>query len=481
MKAVYWFRNDLRIHDNEALVKASKAFELTCIYVIDEDWFKEGAFGFSRIGEHKYQFLKEGLEELQRKIKVLGSHLIIKVGNPVKEVTNLCQQVNATHLYYHKQMGFYESEEEKALKENLPHLTHKKYFGQTLFHVNDIPYEWNKIPKVFTGFRKQVEKKATVRTVFPTLEKLPSSPINDESEVPSFNKINQTNTDPELVPMAIGRSEEHNCGGLSFKGGEQAGLDRLQHYFGETEQLKTYKFTRNGLLGMDYSSKFSPWLAWGFLSPRTIYWEVQKFEKEVKKNVSTYWLIFELIWRDFFAFTVQMHGKKPFIKGGIKQIKADWEFHEDRFWKWANGETGVPFVDANMKELNASGFMSNRGRQNVASFLAQDLNIDWRAGAAYFEHQLIDYDVCSNWGNWNYVSGVGNDPRDRWFNVISQAQRYDEKAEYIKTWLPQLQSLSPNHAIMPWTATSAELQFADLSLGGNYPHPIVIKKQWKLD
>lgn len=476
MKALYWFRNDLRVHDNEALFKASKAEELTCVYVIDKDWFKEGEFGFSRMGEHKYQFLKEGLEELQRKIKSLGSQLTIKVGNPVKEVVKLCQHVNANHLFYHKQMGFYESEEEKILKETLTDITHKKYFGQTLFHVNDIPYEWNKIPKVFTGFRKQVEKKATVRNVFPTLEKLPSSPIKEESKIPSFDNIKQTNADPELGQRV---NSTKNYGGLTFKGGEQAGLDRLQHYFWETEQLKNYKFSRNGLLGMDYSSKFSPWLAWGFLSPRTIYWEVQKFEKQVKKNVSTYWLIFELIWRDFFAFTVQMHGKKPFIKGGIKQLKADWEFHEDRFWKWANGETGIPFVDANMRELNATGFMGNRGRQNVASFLAQDLNIDWRAGAYYFEQQLIDYDVCSNWGNWNYVSGVGNDPRDRWFNVILQAQRYDEKAEYIKTWLPELEQLAAKHTIMPWTALPEVLTFANVSLGGNYPFPIVKDKRWK--
>ena len=476
MKAVYWFRNDLRIHDNEALFKASKAEELTCIYIIDAAWFKVGEFGFSRMGANKYQFLKEGLGELQQKIKALGCNLIIKVGNPVSEIKSLCRQVDATHLFYHKQMGFYESAEEKSLKEDLPHLTHKKYFGQTLFHVNDIPYEWNKIPKLFTGFRKQVEKKATVRNVFPTLKKLPSSPIKEESEIPSFDNINQTNADPELGQKV---NSTKNYGGLTFKGGEQAGLDRLQYYFWETEQLKNYKFSRNGLLGMDYSTKFSPWLVWGFLSPRTIYWEVQKFEKQVKKNVSTYWLIFELIWRDFFAFTVQMHGKKPFIKGGIKQLKADWEFHEDRFWKWANGETGIPFVDANMRELNATGFMSNRGRQNVASFLAQDLNIDWRAGAYYFEQQLIDYDVCSNWGNWNYVSGVGNDPRDRWFNVILQAQRYDEKAEYIKTWLPELEQLAAKHAIMPWTALPDGLTFANVSLGGNYPFPIVKDKRWK--
>lgn len=476
MKAVYWFRNDLRICDNEALSKAQKADELTCIYVLDEAWFNTTSFGFSRMGRHKYRFLKEGLQELQQKIKALGSNLVIKVGNPIDEVVALCQKVEASHLFYHKQLGYYESQEEKKLSDQLPEVEHKKYFGQTLFHVNDIPYEWNNIPKVFTGFRKQVEKKAEVRDVFPTLKTLPPSSIKGDSDIPGFESLNKTD-----IRFELGRRPESvkNVGTLTYNGGEQAGLNRLQHYFWETEKLKNYKFTRNGLLGMDYSSKLSPWLAWGFISPRTIYWEVKRFEKEVKKNVSTYWLIFELIWRDFFAFTVQMHGNNPFLLGGIKQKEDNWQFQQNDFVRWAKGETGVPFVDANMKELNATGFMSNRGRQNVASFLAHDLKIDWRAGAYYFEHQLIDYDVCSNWGNWNYVAGVGNDPRDRWFNVISQAQRYDEKAEYIKTWLPQLQNLAPQHAIMPWTATPGELQFAEVSLGGNYPQPIVMKKQWK--
>jgi deoxyribodipyrimidine photo-lyase len=467
MKAVYWFRNDLRIHDNQTLVAAAKADSLICIYVIDEAWFNQTRFGNTRIGFHKLKFLLEGLENLNQKLQSLGNKLIVKVGNPVEEVKNTCLATEATHLFYAKQMGFYESKEEEKLKAELTNLTQKKYLGQTLFHVNNLPFKHNKIPEVFTEFRKKVEKYSEVNKLFESPKKLPPSSFVEEITLPKIEDFNIQNLSSE------------NYGGLIFKGGEDAALERLKHYFWQTEKLKIYKSTRNGLLGMDYSSKFSPWLAWGFISPRKIYWEIKKFEAEIEKNVSTYWLIFELLWRDFFAFTIQMHGKTPFLKDGINQIKKHWGFDPVKFEKWKNGKTGIPFVDANMRELNATGFMSNRGRQNVASFLVHDLKLDWRAGAEYFEQQLIDYDVCSNWGNWNYVAGIGNDPREnRWFNVVFQSNRYDAKAEYIKTWLPQLQNLPVEFAKKPWEAKPEQLAFANLELGKDYPNPIMVDERW---
>ena len=166
-----------------------------------------------------------------------------------------------------------------------------------------------------------------------------------------------------------------------------------------------------------------------------IYHEVKRYEQEVKKNISTYWLIFELIWRDFFRLVAMQHGSKIFMAEGIRQKPVEWSFDPEVFEKWRTGNTGDDFVDANMKELQLTGFMSNRGRQNVASYLAHDLKQDWRAGAAWFENRLIDYDVTSNWGNWMYVAGVGNDPRDRKFNTQWQAEKYDKNRQYRKLWL----------------------------------------------
>jgi deoxyribodipyrimidine photo-lyase len=196
-------------------------------------------------------------------------------------------------------------------------------------------------------------------------------------------------------------------------------------------------------LGKDYSSKFSVYLSLGCLSPRIIYEEIKKAEAIRGANDSTYWLIFELLWRDYYYFIALKFGIRLFKRAGIKHDFAKrWKRNRDHFKKWMDGETGVPFIDANMRELKLTGYLSNRGRQNVASFFTKDLGLEWWWGAMYFESQLIDYEVCSNWGNWNYLAGIGTDPReDRYFSPVSQAKKYDANAEYIKYWIPELQNI----------------------------------------
>merc|ERR1712048_889996 len=227
-----------------------------------------------------------------------------------------------------------------------------------------------------------------------------------------------------------------------------------------------------GLIGTSYSTKFSSWLANGSLSPRKVYHEVKNYEKAKVANDSTYWCIFELIWRDFFKFVAWKCGTKMFRVTGIMNRTMPWKTDSDLFEKWSQGETGVPFVDANMRELLHTGWMSNRGRQNVASFLTKDLGLDWRMGAEWFESLLLDHDVTSNYGNWNYVAGVGNDPRPRKFNVVKQGVDYDQKGEYIKLWLPELNSLHNVHA--PWTLSESEWSRMRIS----YPLPVVMAPEW---
>lgn len=148
-------------------------------------------------------------------------------------------------------------------------------------------------------------------------------------------------------------------------------------------------------------------------------------------------MIFELIWRDYFKYISLKNGNSIFKIGGILDKKYDWKTNQSVIKNWINGTTEEPFVNANMIELQQTGWMSNRGRQNVASFFAKELLIDWRIGAAYFESMLIDYDVHSNYGNWMYISGVGNDPRDRKFNIKLQASNYDGQSKFQKLWLQQ--------------------------------------------
>jgi deoxyribodipyrimidine photo-lyase len=223
---------------------------------------------------------------------------------------------------------------------------------------------------------------------------------------------------------------------FELRGGENPALNRLKYYFNDSNLIATYKETRNGMVGTDYSSRLSPWLALGNISARTVFDYIVQYENDVVSNESTYWLIFELLWRDFFQLQLQIHGDAFFKRKGIQGKEIRFRQNDKVFWKWANGETGDELVDANMRELNTTGWMSNRGRQNVASYLIHDLGTDWRWGAAYLESQLIDYDPASNYGNWMYIAGVGNDPRPfRKFNTQGQAERYDEDGSYRSLWL----------------------------------------------
>ncbi|NJK88605.1 MAG: DASH family cryptochrome, partial [Myxococcales bacterium] len=251
---------------------------------------------------------------------------------------------------------------------------------------------------------------------------------------------------------------------MRFEGGETVGLARLREYLWSTDALRHYKETRNGVLEANESSKFSAWLGLGCVSARRIYAEVKRYESERVQNESTYWLIFELLWRDYFKFLALREGARAFMLSGISRRVLSWKGDEAAFDRWAQGQTGYPFVDAFMRELSATGFMSNRGRQNVASFLAKTLGIDWRWGAAHFEAELIDYDAASNWGNWQYVAGVGTDPRDRIFNVVKQGRDYDPDGVFVRRWVPELASVGIEHVHTPWSSGGTS----------GYPNPIVL-------
>ena len=468
-RAIVWFRNDLRVEDNEVLYRASKNFdEVLPVFVINKENLTKKEYDSGKLGQFRLQFLLESLKNLNDTLSKMGSGLLVKLGDPAAELLKIAKEEKVNAIYAHKEPAWEEKQEEERLSEGLDESIEIKYFwGKTLFHVNDLPFDYEKTPDVFSNFRKKNEKYGKVRPLFSKPEKL-NWQQSIECEIPS------------IIDLGYDQFELPEHAAISFKGGEDEAKNRLNHYFYDTESLSKYKYTRNGLIGADYSSKFSPWLANGSISPRQIYYEVKKYEEEIKSNVSTYWLIFELIWRDFFTYVLLKYGNKLFYKGSIKGKRPKVNDPEGKKLKaWKNARTGIPFIDANMKELNETGFMSNRGRQNVASYLIKDLQVDWRKGAAYFEEKLIDYDVASNWGNWAYVAGIGNDPREgRYFNIMSQADRYDKKGEYVKLWLPELSQISPESIHTPWLADSEELRsFPDNS---PFAKPIYISEKWKL-
>jgi deoxyribodipyrimidine photo-lyase len=424
---VIWFRNNLRINDNQSLNEVLKTKKpVLAVYCFDPRHFEVSQFGFKKTEKFRAKFLIETLKNLQENLeKKLNISLLIFNDYPENIFPKLKVNYNFQKLFFQKEWTQEEVEIQKNLQHHLPEVDFIEAYDQFLFHPEDIPYSsYQDIPEVFTNFRKKCEKHVEVRST----TKVPNPQ-------PKEYLVQQTTQLPTLKELGLETVHQDPRSAFPFKGGEDEALKRIQHYFWDIKQLQYYKKTRNKLLGTDYSSKLSAWLANGSISARTIYWEVKKFEKEINKNQSTYWLIFELIWRDYFKYISLKHGNKIFQLQGISDKHLDWGRDKKIFTDWTEGKTKEPFVNANMIEIATTGFMSNRGRQNVNSFWAKELLQDWRIGAAYFESLLIDYDVHSNWGNWMYNSGVGNDPRDRKFNIKSQAERYDPAGKYQRTWL----------------------------------------------
>ena len=418
------FTSDLRLHDNATLNSAIKENDLViplCCW--DEVFMKQEQFGFSRVGEIRRSFIQKVLFDLHISLKEIGGYLLVKRGSVIDVITDILSEFQIHKIYSKKQVGIEEKRANEILRSFLitKRVDFEEYSTSTVFHPSDMPFSISSIPEVFTKFRKIVEKEVEVRELIPTPTKI-NCPVLPKKWIESIEAENV---------LSYGNSHS-----LPEMGGETSALQHLKWYFFESQHLLHYKETRNELLGLEFSSKLSPWLALGCLSPKFIYHEVKRFENAFLANDSTYWLIFELIWRDFFRFSFKKYPIEYYQLHGIlghseRKENRDFEIIES----WIEGKTENNFVNAAMLELKSTGWMSNRMRQIVASYFIYDLDQDWRVGAAYFESQLIDYDVSSNWGNWAYISGVGNDPRaGRKFNTEKQEEQYDKDKRYQNTW-----------------------------------------------
>ena len=473
--AIVWFRNDLRLHDNEALSDALKhADEILPVYIFDPRIWQDTLplTGYRKMGPHRARFILESLADLKKSLRKRGSDLLFRFGKPEEVLPELSQEVRASWVFCNRERMQEELQAQNAVEAALWTIGREVYYsrGKLLYYTADLPFPITQTPDVFTQFRKETERITPVRDPLPTPSKIP--PCCEDIEL-DWGQL------PDLSDFDLRCPPEDDRTAIHQKGGETAGLDRLAYYFFESQAVDTYKQTRNGLIGSDYSTKFSAWLAHGCLSPKRIYAELKAYEDKNGANDDTYWVYFELLWRDFFRLEGKKHGNHIFRKGGIKGESKDWSQDKEKLQRWVDGNTGTPFIDANMVEIARTGFMSNRGRQNVASYLVKDLNIDWRMGAEYFEHILTDYDVTSNWCNWNYVAGVGADPReDRYFNIMSQAERYDPDGEYVKLWLPELKDVPSDQVHHPDTLNDAQQSQFGIRLGANYPMPLVPSAKW---
>jgi deoxyribodipyrimidine photo-lyase len=415
-----WFRNDLRIHDNEILLEAvRKADKVLPVYCFDPYYFQRTPSGASKTGNFRTRFLLEAVADLRKNLQAYGADLIIRTGNPAEILPKLAEEYHVNEVYHHREVAYEETEISEQVEAALwkMRLNLKHFIGHTLYHKEDLPFPIKDIPDSFAVFKKKVERDSNVRPGVPTPDHIITPEITDAGELPTLQQLGLD--EPTDDPRATNY----------FQGGETAALIQLHKYFSQTEQAVKPKNARG--IGANNSSKFSPWLAVGCISPRQVYWEIFKHSQDsYAQNASM--LKLELLWRDYFRFMFKKHGQK-FIKAETTENNGQASAtNQLDFNKWANGDTGIPFIDACMHELNATGFICNQCRQIVASFLVHDLHADWTLGAAYFEEKLIDYSPASNWGNWAFVAGV-NDAKESKY-VIATLQPKDAVSDFVNTW-----------------------------------------------
>ena len=409
---LYWFRHDLRLTDNPTFNRLCEQVDrLICVYIIGYDKELQGDLCQTNTGNFKNSFEQQSAVELDLSLRQKKQYLLFVDTPSHRSLLDLVEYYSVTHIGVDQHPGVYEKNSIFALQKACPQIQFIIDEGHSLFAMKELPFELDDLPETFSPFRKQVEN-LFIKPPVEALTKLPKA-IEPTPEAPRY---------PAISCLAYG--------------GEKAANRQLNNYLFATDLIRQYKQTRNALDDWDSSSKLSLWLANGSLSAKTVYHTIKQYEAQRGANESTYWLYFELLWREYFQWYLAKHQDKLFHFCGVKQRYPLTDFNQHKFTRWCEGMTEYPIVNACMRQLKHTGYMSNRGRQIVASCFVHELDLDWRYGAAYFEQQLIDYDVASNWGNWQYLAGVGADPRvHRRFDLVKQTETFDPGATFRKKWL----------------------------------------------
>lgn len=410
MRALYWFRNDLRLNDHPGLSVAAEANELLLVYL----WPKPRPWcNLQGLGEQRERFLSETLSSLDQALGDRGQRLLLLHGSPELVLPDLVRDYGIDIVHCSHCPGSYETRAEEALHRRLA-IPLKVHRGNRLFPAEDVKTATPELPETFSPFRRQVEQQLR-----------PLEPVAGPATLPPTPAVRFHDIPPSDARPAVS---------MPLRGGSAAGHRRLRQFI-DGGAIRNYKETRNGLDPLDGSSTLSLWLANGSVSVREVAAAVREHEQQQGSNESTYWLYIELLWREYFHWCADRDGDALFRAGGRSAPVHRCTFEPRNFARWCAGDTDYPLVNALMHQLVSSGWMSNRGRQIAASCLVHDYAIDWRYGAAFFEKHLIDFDVASNYGNWQYIAGVGADPRGgRHFNIEKQTAQYDPDGLFTGKW-----------------------------------------------
>ena len=457
-RVILWFRNDLRLHDNEALNDAlNSSEEVYPIYVFDPRIFDSTtSYGFPKTGLKRIQFVLDAVKDLKERLRELGSDLIIRLGHPEEVLFDLAHQLGTSWVFCNRERTAEEVKVQDTLEKRLWTIGQEMRYsrGKMLFYTADLPFPVTHTPDSFNQFRKETDKLVNIREPLDAPEHMP--PFSDQiscGAVPTIADLTTQNDSSESYqPILVG--------------GESNGLERLKHIAEEVNTI-THCHT-SSLTGL------SPYLSQGCLSPKLVYQCLYKasIEDNSRSSNEFFECVYEhLLWRDFLRLMAKKHGNHIFKPGGMAdQPRDNWVEDVTVFNIWANGQTGFPLVDAGIKELLNTGLLSLGLRRAVASFLVDELNIHWLMGAEFFESNLIDYDPCSNYGNWNYIAKITNDHKDlRYISPSGLAMKLDPKADYIVKWCPALERIPKDFHHQPYLLSPEQQQSLDFTLGKDFP------------
>ncbi len=445
---IHWFRRDLRITDNTALAAAARdADRVIPVFVLDDHYG-----GDPKIGPARFRFLRESLEELQGALVAAGGRLVVRPGPAARALPELVAETGATAVYANAEIGPYPDERDAAAAAALRRIgAELRLFPDALLVEPDALLSGSGEPyTVYTPFARRWEE----------IEKIAPVPAPARLATPALR----------TVPIARVRAW-HNLpvDPLAPRGGESEASRLLSRFC--KRALASYGIARNSP-GKEGTSRLSPHLHFGTISPRTVREKILESSKNPRVAAA---FIRELTWRDFYHH-VLFHFPRVATESFRPELdRLAWKTNPPALAAWRAGETGYPLVDAAMRQLASTHWMHNRARMVVASFLTKDLHVHWREGQAWFEHELADADLASNNGGWQWAAGSGTDaaPYFRIFNPVLQSKKFDPDGSYIRRHVPALGRVPDEKIHEPWTMTPEEERAAGCCIGLDYPAPIV--------